>query len=267
VAQGIKSDSWAILDLYTGRFPDPDIELILTKKLYSVAFNDGDPLRRAIVTAMRDVGSPSVLPMLMAIAHDLEPSAKVGKAFGSSLGIVESLSGQARYDFLQSVLVAIDEIEKRQERNASATTADSDEGRLAEETAANARRFQQEAENYLGISPTIVVFYVRKGAEALAKDIYRHLGLEKTGRPARKMMLEELIGQLKQVKKNSPPDLLHSFLQTFQSFGNFVSHDQDGEDVQLTNEIAEPLYKLYCEALTFYTKWRSESLENHNFPK
>jgi hypothetical protein len=49
---------------------------------------------------------------------------------------------------------------------------------------------------------------VRKGAEALAKDLYRNLGLEqKLGRPAKRMMLEDLITQLKQVKTNAAPDL------------------------------------------------------------
>jgi hypothetical protein len=108
---------------------------------------------------------------------------------------------------------------------------------------------------YLEVEPRIVVFYVRKGAEALAKDVYRHLGLEKGGRPAKKMMLEELINQLRQVKKNSAPDLLQVFLQTFQTFGNFASHDQDNEEKHLTKEIAEPIYRLYCQALILYTSW------------
>jgi hypothetical protein len=73
-----------------------------------------------------------------------------------------------------------------------------------------------------------------------------------------RLMLEELISHLKQAKKTHAPDLLQIFLQTFQAFGNFASHDQDGDKTDLTNDIAEPIYKLYCQALILYANWQKE---------
>jgi hypothetical protein len=257
VLKKFENDFWFLLILYKGRYPDIEIERALIKKLYSAASNDADPLRGYIVNAIKEVGSEAALPTLRAIVHDLEPGAKVGKFFGSALGFVEGLAAQSRYSFLQDVLVAIDEIEQRVKLN----PPDGDlsvfvgESECELDDRGNAFQNMVEAEKYLQLAPGIVVFYVRKGAEALAKDVYRHLGLEKGGRPAKRMMLEDLINQLKQVKKSSAPDLLQVFLQVFQAFGNFASHDQGNEEKHITKEIAEPIYRLYCQALILYTSW------------
>jgi hypothetical protein len=125
--------------------------------------------------------------------------------------------------------------------------------------ASNASKFRSDAEKYLELAPGLVIHYVRKGAEALAKDLYRHLGLEKDGRPAKRMMLDELITAMNKGNRNPAPILLHVFLTTFQGFGNFSSHDQDGEERYLTNEMAGPIFELYCEALKLYAKWRQEN--------
>jgi len=244
----LKDDVWALLILYEGKYPDVEIERVLIKNLYAVASDDGDPRRRYIVDAMKQVGSEAVLPTLRAIAHDLEPGAKIGKLFGDILGLEGRLAAQSRWSFLQDVLVAIDTVEQRakSEPASGGLTAATDETKPEFDEASNAQRFKVEADKYLGVAPGIVVHFVRKGAEALAKDLYRHLGLEKGGRPAKRMMLEELISHLKQAKKAHAPDLLQTFLQTFQAFGNFASHDQDGDEAYLTNDIAEPIYKLYC---------------------
>jgi hypothetical protein len=208
---------------------------------------------------MKEVGSEKVLPTLQAIAYDLEPGAKVGKFFGAALGPVEGLAAKSRYSFLQDVLVAIDEIEQRAKLNPPSVDQsvfiDESESRFDEKS--NAYQFKVKAEKFLELAPEIAIIYVRKGAEALAKDLYRNLGLEKGGRPAKRLMLEDLITSLKQEKKSSAPYLLQGFLQTFQTFGNFASHDQDDEEKRkhITKEIAEPIYKLYCQALILYSDW------------
>jgi hypothetical protein len=257
VLKQVKDDVWSLLTLYKGKYPDIEIEKALIKKLYSAASNDADPLRRYIVSAMKEVGSEAILPTLQAIAHDLEPGAKVGKFFGNALGPIEGLAAQSRYSFLQDVLVAIDEIELRAKLNPPSgdLSLSVDKSEHGFDDTSNAYQNKVDAKKYLELAPGIVIFYVRKGAEALAKDLYRHLGLEKGGRPAKRMMLEELINQLKQVKKSSAPDLLQVFLQTFQAFGNFASHDQGNEEKHITKEIAEPIYNLYCQALILYTSW------------
>lgn len=261
VANRIKSDLWALLILYKGQFPDVQIEKALIKTLYEVAADDAEPRRQYIVEAMKEVGSEAVLPVLEAIAHDLEPGAKVGKAFGNALGLVESLAAKSRYAFLEVVLVAIDEIKKRSMLVSTSVdrTAAVDEVKVGFDEASNVSQFKSDAEKYLGLAPGLVIHYVRKGAEALAKDLYRHLGLEKGGRPAKRMMLDDLITAIKQVKKNPAPDLLQVFLLTFQGFGNFASHDQDGEEKYITNEIAEAVYLLYCEALKLYVRWQQQA--------
>jgi hypothetical protein len=260
-AKLLKTDLWALLILYKGRYPDAEIERTLIKKLYEVALKDGEPRRSSIVEAMKEVGSEAVLPTLEAIAHDLEPGVKVGQAFGDTLGLLGSLSANARYSFLQAVLVAIDEIKQRANLNPLSGDAIAvvEEVDIGFDYASNASKFRSDAEKYLGFAPGLVIHYVRKGAEALAKDLYRHLGLEKDGRPAKRMMLDELITAMNRGNKNPAPILLQVFLTTFQGFGNFSSHDQDGEERYLTNEIAGPVFELYCEALKLYASWRQEN--------
>jgi hypothetical protein len=80
----LKNDLWALLILYESKYPDVEIERFLIKELYAIASNDGEPRRRYIVNAMKQVGSEAVLPTLRAIAHNLEPGAKIGKLFGET---------------------------------------------------------------------------------------------------------------------------------------------------------------------------------------
>jgi hypothetical protein len=49
---------------------------------------------------------------------------------------------------------------------------------------------EKQAQHYLDSVPLTSLMHVRRGAEALAKDVYRRLGHEKNGKPAAKMMLE-----------------------------------------------------------------------------
>jgi HEAT repeat protein len=113
----LANDHWSLLSLYRGHFKKEQLEEILCDRLYQIAANDSEPLRRAIVEAMAEVGSASTLPTLMAIAHDLEPSAKVGAAFGAALGPMEGLEASSRHSFHQTVVHAIKEIEARTARH------------------------------------------------------------------------------------------------------------------------------------------------------
>jgi TIR domain len=92
--QQLFKDDWALLCLYKSRYPDPDIEKTLYTRLYKIAANDAEPMRRYIVDAMRDVGSEIVLPTLEAI---LDQTHKAG----------------SRKDFLTSVETAIAAIKER----------------------------------------------------------------------------------------------------------------------------------------------------------
>jgi hypothetical protein len=102
-----------ILVLYRGQYPDSEIEDILCKRLYEYAKDDAQPWRREIVDAMREVGSEAVLPTLEAIRSDLEPRARVSKAFGGALGRLGSIEAESRVDFMQRVKETIEEIKIR----------------------------------------------------------------------------------------------------------------------------------------------------------
>ena len=52
------------------------------------------------------------------------------------------------------------------------------------------------AEEKLHDDPTYSLVCLRRGAEAMGKHLYRHLGYEDKGKPAQKMMLDELLKPL-----------------------------------------------------------------------
>lgn len=115
VRDQLLKDHWAMLQLYKGRNPDPEIESNLCHTLHTIAPNDDAPLRRYIVEAMGDVGSEAALPALEAILFELEPSAKLQKMFSSALesSLLGGIKVKSRSEFVKIVAQAIEAIEDR----------------------------------------------------------------------------------------------------------------------------------------------------------
>lgn len=265
--QQLFKDDWAQLCLYESWYPDPDIEKTLSTRLYEIAPNDAEPKRRYIVDAMRDVASEIVLPTLEAILFDHTPSLKVKQMILQVIesagvfsvdALLEKLEAGSQKDFLTSVAAAIAAIRKR--GSATAETASKIGGRAQLEheeieqrgDLQNAESAREQAWYHLERDPIVAVFFARRGAEAIGKHLYRFLGHERGGKPAKKMTLEDL---LTPVRNSDAPDVFKHCLQTLQLFGNFASHDQDEQCRYLTKNLAEPLLKLYDEALSIYRTW------------
>ena len=105
----------------------------------------------------------------------------------------------------------------------------------------------------------ITVFDDASCSEAIAKYLYRHLGIEKDGRSAQRPMLGTL---LKHVDKSSSPRVFNELTAAFQSFGNFASHDQDQELDYFSDSIAKSIIDLFQEALKIYENWLRHSEVN-----
>jgi hypothetical protein len=251
VSERLLQNDWTALILYKGRYPDPKIEEKLCTTLYQVAANDGEPRRRCIVEAMREVGSEAALPTLDAILFDLEPSAKIRQVFANGLGVVGKLKAISRGEFVKLIALAIDDIKGRIGAAPETATPTAPKQTQADETA-NARRNRTQALRYIESEPEAAIVFIRRGAEALAKDLYRRLGHERNGKPARKMTLEEL---LKPVKDSNVPEVFKLLIQTLQLFGNFAAHDQDDQSIYVTKKIASSLLALYDQALLIYSQW------------
>ncbi len=258
-------DNWALVNLYRGKYPDPDIEMTLLDRLYKIAGNDAEPMRRVIVEAMRDVGSEAVLPTLEAILFDHSPSLSAKKVIAdliSSVGDVTSeailsrFEAQSKEAFLRAIAEAVASIKRRGEVPPEAQS----DGRRAEssqrESSLRNAHFERErATKYIEDDPITAVMSLRRGAEALGKHLYRHLGREKGGKPAQKMTLEEL---LKPIRDSHVPEVFKACIQALQPFGNFTAHDQDDEFLYFNTRIARAILVLYEEALRIYEEWLAE---------
>ena len=259
VRERLFRNDWALLTLYRARYSDPEIENTLSSRLYGVASNDGEPRRRYIVDAMKEVGSEAVLPTLEAILFNLEPSAKIRQVFADALGSIGGLEAKSRAEFVKRVALAIDEIRSRPglgpDAALSSAKAENEPEQIDESN--DARRYQQKAQSWLDRDPETTIVYLRKGAEAVAKDLYRRLGCEQNGKPARKMTLDDL---LKPIQDSAAPDVFKIILRNFQAFGNFASHDQGDQSIHLSKEIAAALLALYDQALVIYSSWSKGSV-------
>jgi hypothetical protein len=242
----VLSDTWTAVKLYEGQYPDPEIERRLVAKLYEIASNDAEPLRRAIADAMRAVGTEAALSTLEAIFFDLEPSVKVRQHFPDALGLLGTLEARSRAEFLKCVALAIEEIKLRTSKADFLPPQQQDQS----DDEIPASLLRTKAKSYIDAGDAdVAVMMVRRGAESLAKDLYRRMGLEKSGRPAKKMMLEDL---LKFLKDGGIPDVLILLLQTLQSFGNFAAHDQGEQADFLSKRIAFAALDLYDEAVVIH---------------
>lgn len=262
-------DDWSLLTLYKGRYPDAEIEERLCNRIYETSSDDEEPRRRYIADAMREVGTKYVLPTLEAILFDLKPTVQVKRIFADALkgtsdetpqqfshqsqGALYRLEASSRAKFLESVALAIDAIKSRIINSSEAVGDDtqSEVSTRVDETS-NAERAKEQARRYIDDDPKLAIILLRMGAEALGKDLYRQLGCEGKGKPARKMTLEEL---LKPVRDSDAPEVFKLILQALQLFGNFAAHDQDEQWKYLTREIASAVLALYEEAQTIYGDW------------
>jgi hypothetical protein len=260
------ADDWALLTLYKGQYPDSAIEKRLCDRIYQTASDDAEPRRRYIADAMRDVGSECVLPTLEAILFDLKPTVQVKQILAEasktpsnenprefSHQLLYRLEASSRAKFVGSVALAIDAIKGRITAPEKSGVQDSQSEVVKQvDEANNAEWAKEQARLYIDGDPITSTIYVRIGAEALGKDLYRALGHEKSGKPARKMTLEEL---LKPVKDSDAPEVFKLILQALQLFGNCAAHDQDDQSKYLTKDVASAVLALYEQAQMIYREW------------
>jgi hypothetical protein len=203
---------------------------------------------------------------LEAILFDLKPTVRIKQILADAMKVPDDehpqefghpllyqLEASSRAKFLESVALAIDAIRRRNitAEKADAEDAQSDALRQVDDTN-NAQRAKEQVIRYLDDDPLLAVMLMRIGAEALAKDLYRHLGHEEKGKPARKMMLDEL---LKPVKDSDAPEVLKLIMQALQLFGNFAAHHQGEQSKYLTRDIASAVLALYEQAQAIYGEW------------
>lgn len=254
VRDQLGSDVWSLITLYQGKYPDPKIEEKLCNDLYKIALNDAEPARVYIVDAMRDVASPNVLPTLEALASDLAPSAKVLEVFSEQLDPLGAMQANARIKFAMRLATAIDNIRLRQEDSSFDLPSFISSGSDGKEQDLLIV-YRLKAQSYLDTEPENSINWIRKGAEAIGKRWYRALIADKKGVPARKMQLEELIKNLRELKA---PDMLIHYLVTLQPLTNYGSHDQDGEQtINLTKDVVSPLLAIYGQAVAFHQRFAS----------
>jgi hypothetical protein len=174
------------------------------------------------------------------------------------LGLVGGLEAKSRARFVKRVALAIEDIKARAAGTTESMVPKTKVVQEKEEVTervdekSNANRNRTQAKRYLDEDPEVAIVFLRRGAEALAKDLYRRLGNERNGKPARKMMLEEL---LKPLRDSDAPELFKLLVQTFQLFGNFAAHDQDDQSTYVTKEVASALLSLFDEAIVIYEAW------------
>lgn len=265
VKERLLQDQQALLILYQGKYPDPDIEQELANLLYQKADDDGDPYRRKIAEAVRDSGSTATLPVLEAILYDLAPTKGTKNALANALFSASGprletfLAGavaRSRSKFIQIIIQAIEAVRER----SAEPEGMPDENTVAQvsvddELVSNAHSELRQAVEKVHDDPTYALVCLRRGAEAIGKHLYRHFGHEDKGKPAKKMMLDDL---LKPIKDSEVPDIVKICVQALQPFGNYAAHDQDDQFANVTPQVADALIVLFREALTSYENWLRE---------
>ena len=97
--------------------------------------------------------------------------------------------------------------------------------------------------------PEIALSQARKSVEAICKQIYINEGMEKGGKPASRMMLDELSTALD--RKGIFPVKVSIAIGAVQRYGNFGSHDQGHE----SDDIGEEFVNTCLSALSTVIEW------------
>jgi hypothetical protein len=102
-----------LINLYRGKYPDPEIETYLCKKLFSIAKRNPEPWRSEIARCMGEVGTRKVLPTLRAILEDAGPTAEILTTFPDQHGPLGRWDAMSQASFVETIRDAIDSIEAR----------------------------------------------------------------------------------------------------------------------------------------------------------
>ena len=129
-----------------------------------------------------------------------------------------------------------------------------------EEMISRVDKMYKKAKQYADQDPEVCLGLARKTAEAICKQVYIIEGMEKGAKPAEKMMLNDLIGALN--KKQKLPKKVVISLGTIQAFGNFGSHDQGKETLEVSSDDVRPC----ITALTTVTNWYLEEYHANQVP-
>jgi len=119
-----------------------------------------------------------------------------------------------------------------------------------EKEVARVKSLYQKCLKYQEVDPEIALAQARKSAEAICKQIYVNEGLEKGGKPAAKMMLNDLIGALS--RKRIVPQHIIIALGTIQHYGNFGTHDQGEDSEYITQEFVETCLSALSTVVNWY---------------
>lgn len=254
-------DQWALINLYQGGYPDPTIEDELVELLYQKSEDDADPARRMISEAIFEKGTLATIPVLEAILYDLAPTQSTKNAIANALfdasgpnleALLAGVVAKSRSEFVHTITQALEAVRERNSERSTFPVQTVNSPRKDMELVSNAHRELEQARDRLQSDPTYVLVCLRRGAEAMGKHLYRHLGHEAKGKSAGRMMLGEL---LKMISDSDAPQGFKICLQALQPFGNYAAHDQDDRFQYLTPPVAESLVNLFDAALTIYESW------------
>jgi len=119
-----------------------------------------------------------------------------------------------------------------------------------EKEIARVKSLYQKCLKYQEVDPEVALSQARKSAEAICKHIYVNEEFEKGGKPASKMMLNDLIGTLS--KKRVVPQHIIIALGTIQHYGNFGTHDQGEDSDYITREFVETCLSALSTVVNWY---------------
>lgn len=254
-------DRWALISLYQGGYPDPAIEDELVELLYQKSEDDADPARRMIAEAIFEKGTVATIPVLEAILYDLAPTQSTKNAIANALfdasgpnleALLARVVAKSRSEVVHTITQALKAVRERNSERSTFPVQTANSPHKEMELVSNAHRELEQARDRVQSDPTYVLVCLRRGAEAMGKHLYRYLGHEAKGKPAKRMMLGDL---LKPISDSDAPEVFKICVQALQPFGNYAAHDQDDQFQYLTPQVAESLVNLFDEALTIYESW------------
>ncbi len=135
---------------------------------------------------------------------------------------------------------------------------------MAREVVGRIQSRYDRAVEYAAQDPEASLSQARKAAEAICRALYRQEGLEERGKPARKMMLDELLRALS--AHGTLPGSVRISLGTIQVFGNFGSHDQDAESSDITVTFIKPCLDALANVVDWFFTGYSQATAQPQAP-
>jgi len=259
---------WALLDVFQGEFPDPEIETKLVDDLLEWYEKQDYVRRKAIVDALGQHGSTNAIQVLSELLEEHIPKAQVKTVVSAAMKNANipmdlddsPLMARVEIEFVEALSRAIQEIAIRAKSRHLATPPEMEDGGsttlppISKDLVDRLTSLKAQAWHYLDRDAKPAMVNARQAAEVIYKALCKQKGFNHPKKPIDNLMAGELL-ELLRGKRVLPPHI-EAIAYTINKLCGLAIHDQGADSVAISARITRPALLCLDELVEWFLRTR-----------